>query len=101
MGEPAAVGDWVVEAIGLPEGRADACHDVRGGVGSDDATQTNSVSEMSIRVPDAVFQTPAQCVRRRTGQASVQALACAATERESLADGFQAVVIQTLLGPAC
>ena len=57
MGEPAQVGDPIVDAIGDSKCRVDVLFDLDCGVGSGDAAQTRPIRKMGAPVGDPVLET--------------------------------------------
>jgi hypothetical protein len=57
VGEPAPVGDPIVDAIGDSKCRVDVLHHLDGGVGSGDATQSSAIRKVSSPVGDPIFET--------------------------------------------
>jgi hypothetical protein len=61
VGEPAPVGDRVIEAVGLPEGHVEDRDNLRSRVRPGDATEAYPVGEMSVRVARPVLEPPGEC----------------------------------------
>ncbi len=65
MGEPAPVGDPIVDAIGDSKCRVDALQDLDGGVSSGDTTQTSPIRKMSSPVGGPVLEASGERGGRR------------------------------------
>ena len=68
MGEPAPVGDRIVDALGDSKRRVDVLQDIDGGVGSGDATQARTIGKMSPPVGGPVLETSGERSGRFSGQ---------------------------------